>query len=62
MDTVHLIEVVTGTLVDLAYVLLAGYVVRSVSSYLNHRLEVLGKDSFLFYPRDRYTEVPPSEE
>ncbi|MFZ9726328.1 MAG: hypothetical protein ACO32S_05535 [Steroidobacteraceae bacterium] len=44
---------------QLAYSLVMAWIIRMLSrdvfQYLNHRLDVLGKDAFLYYPRDRYT-------
>ena len=57
-----LVDVVGRNLVQLSQLALTGYVVRQVSvgtlTYLNRRLEVLGKDAFVFYPRTKYQETP----
>jgi hypothetical protein len=57
-----LVEVVGRNMVQLSQLALTGYVVRQVSvgtfTYLNRRLEVLGKDAFVFYPREKYQETP----
>ena len=57
-----LVDVVGRNLVQLSQLALTGYVVRQVSvgafTYLNRRLEVLGKDAFVFYPREKYQETP----
>ena len=57
-----LVEVVGRNMVQLSQLALTGYVVRQVSvgtfTYLNRRLEVLGKDAFVFYPREKYQEPP----
>jgi len=56
-----LVEVVGRNMVQLSQLALTGYVVRQVSvgtfTYLNRRLEVLGKDAFVFYPREKYQET-----
>ena len=57
-----LVDVVGRNMVQLSQLALTGYVVRQVSvgafTYLNRRLEVLGKDAFVFYPREKYQETP----
>lgn len=57
-----LVDVVGRNVVQLSQLALTGYVVRQVSvgafTYLNRRLEVLGKDAFVFYPREKYQETP----
>jgi hypothetical protein len=37
-------------------------VVRLSFVYLNHRLDVLGKDAFVFYRKDTFSETPPPDE
>lgn len=58
-----LVDVVGRNVVELSQLALTGYVVRQVSvgtfTYLNRRLEVLGKDAFVFYPREKYQETAP---
>lgn len=46
-------------LTQLTNAALTAYIARTFSreffTYLNHRLDVLGKDAFIFPPADRYT-------
>lgn len=53
-----LVDVIGRNLVQLSQLALTGYVVHQVSSgvfaYLNHRLEVLGKDAYVLYPTSQY--------
>jgi hypothetical protein len=48
------LEIIATKVVELSYVGLLGYGLHLTSAYLNHRLDVLGKDAFVFYRRDRY--------
>jgi hypothetical protein len=50
------LEIIATKVVELTYVGLLGYGLHLTSAYLNHRLDVLGKDAFVFYRRDRYRE------
>lgn len=57
-QVVKLVDVIGRNLVELSQLLLTGYIVRQVSSgvftYLERRLEVLGKDAFVLYPTSQY--------
>lgn len=54
----EIVKVIAESVSQLTHVGLTAYVVRIVTKemfqYLNHRLDVLGKDAFLVYPKDRY--------
>lgn len=58
-DTVQVISTASMHTINIA---LTAYIVRILSKevfrYLNHRLDVLGKDAFLFFPQDRYDQGP----
>jgi hypothetical protein len=60
-QVIQLVDVIGKNLVNLFQLLLTGYVIRLVASgvfaYLMHRLDVLGKDGYVLYPRDRYESV-----
>ncbi len=55
------ITILCTTVIHFMNVILTAYLVRVVSRdvflYLNHRLDVLGKDAFVLYPRARYRET-----
>lgn len=59
-NAIELVRVIGGQVVNLSNVVFLAYAIRILSTqvfeYLNHRLDVLGKDALLFYPRDRYKE------
>lgn len=63
--SLELVRIVSEQIVNLAHVMFLAYAIRILSTqvfaYLNHRLDVLGKDALVFYPRDRYSETPPEE-
>lgn len=52
------LEIIAIKVVELTYVGLLAYGLRLAGAYLNHRLDVLGKDAFVFYRRDRYRDEP----
>lgn len=60
--TVELIRVLGDAMVRLSNLIFLGYAIHVITThmfaYLNHRLDVLGKDALVFYPRDRYSETP----
>lgn len=64
-NTIELVRVIGGQVVNLSNVIFLAYAIRILSTevfrYLNHRLDVLGKDALVFYPRDRYRETPERE-
>lgn len=57
-EMVKLVDVIGGHVVQLSTLFLTGYLVRHVSSgiftYLERRLEVLGKDAYVLYPSSQY--------
>jgi hypothetical protein len=61
-ETLQTYELISQSLVELSTVGLVAYVVRLSFVYLNHRLDVLGKDAFVFYRRDTFSETPPPDE
>ena len=61
-ETLQTYELVSRSLVELSTVGLIAYVVRLSVGYLNHRLDVLGKDAFVFYRKDTFTDTPPADE
>jgi hypothetical protein len=56
------LEIIATKVVELTYVGLLGYGLHLTSAYLNHRLDVLGKDAFVFYRRDRYREESSTDD
>lgn len=54
----EMVHAVGTIVIHLTNVGVTAYLLRTISRevflYLNHRLDVLGKDAFLFYPTDRY--------
>lgn len=68
--TAPTIEVLAEAITHIINVALMAYLIRTTTresfEYLNHRLDVLGKDAFVFYPRDRYRSpeegAPPTED
>ncbi len=69
-----LVDTVGRHVVALSQLALTGYVIRQIASgsftYLNRRLEVLGKDAYVLYPTNQYEQtedgrvvrtVPPVE-
>lgn len=56
----EIVQILMSGLSQVFNVAVTAYVVRTVAKdifdYLNHRLDVLGKDALVFYPKDRYTE------
>ena len=61
-ETLQTYELISQSLVELSTVGLVAYVVRLSFVYLNHRLDVLGKDAFVFYRRDTFSETPTADE
>ena len=61
-ETLQTYKLIKQLLVDLSTVGLVAYVVRLSFAYLNHRLDVLGKDAFVFYRKDTFSETPPADE
>ena len=61
-ETLQTYELIKRLLVDLSTIGLVAYVVRLSFAYLNHRLDVLGKDAFVFYRKDTFSETPPADE
>ena len=61
-ETLQTYELISRSLVELSTVGLIAYVVRLSVGYLNHRLDVLGKDAFVFYRKDTFTDIPPADE
>ena len=61
-ETLQTYELIKQLLVDLSTIGLVAYVVRLSFVYLNHRLDVLGKDAFVFYRKDTFTDTPPADE
>ena len=61
-ETLQTYELISQSLVELSTVGLVAYAVRLSFGYLNHRLDVLGKDAFVFYRRDTFSETPPADE
>ena len=61
-ETLQTYKLIKQLLVDLSTVGLVAYVVRLSFAYLNHRLDVLGKDAFVFYRKDTFTDTPPANE
>ena len=61
-ETLQTYELIKKLLVELSTVGLVAYVVRLSFAYLNHRLDVLGKDAFVFYRKDTFTDTPPADE
>jgi hypothetical protein len=61
-ETLQTYELISQSLVELSTVGLVAYVVRLSFVYLNHRLDVLGKDAFVFYRRDTFSDTPPDDE
>lgn len=61
-NAIEMVRVIGGQVVNLANVLFLAYAIRILSTqvftYLNHRLDVLGKDALVLYPRSRYSETP----
>jgi hypothetical protein len=57
-QVVKLVDVIGGHVVQLSTLFLTGYLVRHVSTniftYLERRLEVLGKDAYVLYPTSQY--------
>ena len=56
------LEIIATKVVELTYVGLLGYGLHLTSAYLNPRLDVLGKDAFVFYRRDRYRDEPNTDD
>ena len=56
------LEIIATKVVELTYVGLLGYGLHLTSAYLNHRLDVLGKDAFVFYRRERYRDDPNTDD
>ena len=61
-ETLQTYELIKQLLVDLSTIGLVAYVVRLSFAYLNHRLDVLGKDAFVFYRKDTFSETSPADE
>ena len=61
-ETLQTYELIKQLLVDLSTIGLVAYVVRLSFAYLNHRLDVLGKDAFVFYRKDTFTDIPPADD
>ena len=61
-ETLRTYELIKQSLVELSTLGLVAYVVRLSVGYLNHRLDVLGKDAFVFYRKDTFTDTPPADE
>tara|TARA_Y100001951_G_scaffold77868_1_gene65274 strand:- start:342 stop:569 length:228 start_codon:yes stop_codon:yes gene_type:complete len=61
-ETLQTYKLISQSLVELSTVGLVAYVVRLSVGYLNHRLDVLGKDAFVFYRKDTFSDTPPADE
>ena len=61
-ETLRTYELIKQSLVEISTLGLVAYVVRLSFAYLNHRLDVLGKDAFVFYRKDTFTDTPPADE
>ena len=61
-ETLQTYALIKQSLVELSTVGLVAYVVRLSFAYLNHRLDVLGKDAFVFYRKDTFTDTPPADD
>jgi hypothetical protein len=58
-ETIQMYNLISKSLVDLGTIGLVAYVVRLSFGYFNHRLDVLGKDAFVFYRKDTFSAEPP---
>ena len=60
-ETLQTYDLISQSLVELSTVGLVAYAVRLSFGYLNHRLDVLGKDAFVFYRKDTFSDTPGDE-
>jgi len=58
---IAMLTIISTTLIQLSQLFLTGYVARlcctTLFTYFTHRLDVLGKDGYVWYPQNEYEPV-----